>query len=350
MLSLLKRFLLTLILLAVLLSLAGYWWLQGYVQQPLPLQQPVELRVESGSNLTRVLQKLESENSLFGGKPQLAGVRLYARFTGLTDIQAGDYRLQPGVTPAQLLQQLNSGQVVYHQVTLPEGLTAKQWLQRLRRQPYLSSKLNDSELLSFIEGNPYGTSDGNPEGWLFPDSYRYQRGDSIEQILQQSHRAMKETLHKLWQQRDAGLPYQTPYEALIMASIIEKETGVAWERPQIAGVFVRRLQKGMRLQTDPTVIYGLGDSYQGNLTRTHLRQKTAYNTYVIKGLPPTPIANPGADAIHAALHPAEGEALYFVAKGDGSHYFSATLAEHEKAVDKYQRKQRRSDYRSAPGQ
>ncbi|MDM3869731.1 endolytic transglycosylase MltG [Porticoccus sp. W117] len=338
--SLLKRCFIVLALLVVMLSLASYWWLQRYVQQPLPLQQSVELRVESGSNLTRVLQKLEAENALFGGKPQLAGVRVYARLSGLTDIQAGDYRLQPGVTPTQLLQQLNSGQVVYHQVTLPEGLTVKQWLQRLRQQPHLSSELSDSELLAFINGNP--------EGWLFPDSYRYQRGDSIEQILQQSHQAMKETLEKLWQQRDVGLPYQTPYEALIMASIIEKETGVDWERPQIAGVFVRRLQKGMRLQTDPTVIYGLGDRYQGNLTRSHLREKTAYNTYVIKGLPPTPIANPGADAIYAALHPAEGEALYFVAKGDGSHYFSATLAEHEKAVDKYQRKQRRSDYRSAP--
>ncbi|MCV6604581.1 MAG: endolytic transglycosylase MltG, partial [Porticoccaceae bacterium] len=286
--------------------------------------------------------------SLFGGQLQLGGVLVYARLAALTDIQAGDYQLEPGVTPIQLLRQLNSGEVIFHQVTLPEGLTVKQWLQRLRQQPHLKSDLSDAELVEFIGGNTNDNTNDSPEGWLFPDSYRYHRGDSIEQILKQANRAMVGTLEKLWPERDIGLPYQSPYEALIMASIIEKETGVAWERPQIAGVFVRRLQKGMRLQTDPTVIYGLGERYKGNLTRTHLREKTPYNTYVIKGLPPTPIANPGAEAIHAALHPADSSALYFVAKGDGSHYFSATLKEHEQAVEKYQRSQRRSDYRSSP--
>ena len=340
MLSLLKRCLVILVLLVVVVSLAGYWWLQRYLEQPLALQQPLEVRVESGSNLTRVLEQLQAEQTLFGGQPQLGALLIYARLAALADIQAGDYRLEPGVTPEQLLQQLNSGEVIYHQVTLPEGLTVKQWLQRLRQQPHLTTDLNDNQLAALI--------DASPEGWLFPDSYRYQRGDTIEQILQRANRAMEQTLKQLWQERDVGLPYQTPYEALVMASIIEKETGVAWERPQIAGVFVRRLQKGMRLQTDPTVIYGLGDRYDGNLTRAHLRQKTPYNTYTIKGLPPTPIANPGADAIYAALHPAEGETLYFVAKGDGSHYFSKTLQEHEQAVEKYQRSQRRSDYRSAP--
>ena len=158
---------------------------------------------------------------------------------------------------------------------------------------------------------------------------------------------MREVLDNEWQSREDGLPYQSPYEALTLASIVEKETGVGSERSQIAGVFVRRLKKGMRLQTDPTVIYGLGDQYQGNITRRHLKQETPYNTYLIKGLPPTPIAMPGREAIHATLHPAEGDALYFVAKGDGSHYFSATLEEHLQAVRRYQL-QRRSNYRSSP--
>ncbi|UTW46592.1 endolytic transglycosylase MltG [bacterium SCSIO 12696] len=337
----LRRLLVGALIATVLLAIGGYVWLTHLVKQPLSLEEPLEFSVESGSNLTRLLGQLHDQHDLFSSHIQQQSLLLYARFNDLGDIQAGDYRLQPGVTPISLLDKLNSGDVVYHQVTLPEGLTVKQWLAKLRDQPHLQASDSDQELLAAVK-------EANPEGWLFPDSYRYHRGDNAADIVQRAHRTMQQTLTELWQNRAPDLPYQNPYEALVMASIIEKETGVAHERPAIAGVFVRRLQRGMRLQTDPTVIYGLGDSYKGNLTRTHLRQRTAYNTYVIKGLPPTPIANPGAEAIYAALHPADGNALYFVAKGDGSHYFSATLKEHQRAVDQYQRRQRRSDYRSAP--
>jgi UPF0755 protein len=186
------------------------------------------------------------------------------------------------------------------------------------------------------------------EGLFFPDSYRYERGDSDWELLQRAHSALQSVLTQEWAQRAAELPYETPYEALIMASIIEKETGAPEEREQIAGVFVRRLQQGMRLQTDPTVIYGLGESFDGNLLRTHLKDAgNPYNSYRHRGLPPSPIALPGRAAIHAALHPAPGDAMYFVATGDGRHVFSATLAEHQRAVRKYQLR-RKKDYRSSP--
>ena len=188
----------------------------------------------------------------------------------------------------------------------------------------------------------------HPEGWFFPDTYSYSATDSVSDILVQAHGQMQRILDRAWQARDADLPYKTAYEALIMASIIEKETGVTYERPEIAGVFVRRLQRGMRLQTDPTVIYGMGDAYKGNIRRKHLKQLTAYNTYRINGLPPTPIAMPSAAAIEAALHPLPGSSLYFVARGDGSHYFSDSFAEHQRAVRQYQIKQRAQNYQSAP--
>jgi len=186
------------------------------------------------------------------------------------------------------------------------------------------------------------------EGWFYPDTIVFSEGTSDIALLQQGKKKMEEVLSAEWQARAENLPYESPYEALVMASIVEKETGRAEERQEIAGVFVRRLNKGMRLQTDPTVIYGLGDSFQGNLRHRHLRADTPYNTYTRHGLPPSPIALPGQDAIHAALNPASGDTLFFVAKGDGSHYFSKTLAEHERAVNEYQRLKRRKDYRSSP--
>ena len=191
---------------------------------------------------------------------------------------------------------------------------------------------------------------GQPEGFFFPDSYHYARGATDWDIVQRAHAQMRAILEQEWQGRAEDLPYETPYEALIMASIIERETGLPAEREEIAGVFVRRLLLGMRLQTDPTVIYGLGSNFDGNLKRKHLADKgNPYNSYRHSGLPPTPIALPGRADIHAALHPAAGDTLYFVARGDGGHVFSATLAEHEQAVRKYQLR-RKKNYRSSPGQ
>jgi len=231
-------------------------------------------------------------------------------------------------------------------VTLVEGLTFKNFLETLSKQEKIDIALTDK---SFAEIKNFLKLDiEHPEGWFYPDTYQYVSGISDADILLQAHKRMQRVLAEEWEKRAKDLPYKTAYEALIMASIIEKETGVAYERPEIAGVFVRRLQKGMRLQTDPTIIYGLGDSYKGNIRRKHLRQPTPYNTYVINGLPPTPIAMPARAAINAALNPAPGKTLFFVAKGDGSHQFSETLAQHNKAVQKYQIKNRVKEYRSAP--
>jgi UPF0755 protein len=249
-------------------------------------------------------------------------------------IKAGEYALVNGMRPLDLLTMFASGRSIQYPVTLIEGRTFHDAVDSLADSEVLTLELiglSDAELMQRI-----GIEDEHPEGWLFPDTYLVARGSTDVELLQRAHARMKQVLTEEWEGRAEGLPISTPYEALILASIIEKETGIAEERPDIAGVFVRRLQGDMRLQTDPTVIYGMGDDYDGNIRREDLRRETPYNTYVIDGLPPTPIALPGREAIHAALHPAAGDALYFVARGDGSHHFSATLKEHNCAVRRYQ--------------
>ncbi|HET8711947.1 MAG TPA: endolytic transglycosylase MltG, partial [Spongiibacteraceae bacterium] len=242
------------------------------------------------------------------------------------------------------------GHVRTHTLALVEGWTLAQVRAQLDKDTFLQSSLNEvsnTELLSAlgIDKKP----GRNAEGLFFPDTYVFSGSTSDRDILRQAYRRMEKVLDEEWQQRATDLPYQNAYDALIMASIVERETGNASERPAIAGVFVRRLQRGMLLQTDPSVIYGLAAQFDGNLRRRDLENPdNVYNTYQHRGLPPTPIALPGRAAIHAALQPAGGDALYFVAKGDGSHQFSATLAEHEKAVRQFQIKQRRGDYRSRP--
>ena len=316
-----------------------------WLDQPLALDAPVVVELPQGGNLTHFLDDLHESGLL--DHPRW--LRAQARIDGVADkVRAGEYRLEPGITPRLLLEMLVAGRVVVYAVTLVEGMTVAQVLARLQEQPKLETALRGATADSLFGKLGVDAGWSSAEGSFFPDTYQYSRGMSDADILLASHRALHEVLTEEWAGRDAGLPYRTPYEALIMASLVEKETGVAEERQEIAGVFVRRLQKGMLLQTDPAVIYGLGESFDGNLTREHLRAPGPYNTYLNAGLPPSPIALPGRAAIHAALHPAPGSALYFVARGDGSHEFSASLEEHNRAVRKYQLQRRGTTYRSRP--
>ncbi|MNO94102.1 putative aminodeoxychorismate lyase [compost metagenome] len=296
----------------------------------------------SGYTPGHLLARLQDEEVLHGA----LWLRLYWRFNlSGQALHSGEYRLQPGMSGADLLELWARGDVVQYDVTLVEGWTFRQVRELLARQPKIERTLDglsDEEVMARL-----GQPGVYPEGRFFPDTYRYVRGMRDVDLLKQAYKRMEGILGEEWQKRARGLPYREPYQALIMASLVEKETGVPQERGQIAGVFVRRLQKSMLLQTDPTVIYGMGERYAGKITRDDLRKPTPYNTYVTPGLPPTPIALPGREAIHAALNPADGQSLYFVARGDGSHVFSDNLDDHNKAVQEYQLK-RRSDYRSSP--
>jgi UPF0755 protein len=233
---------------------------------------------------------------------------------------------------------LVSGKTLTHSITFPEGWTFRQWREQMASHPALVHTLKGLSDEAVMER--LGHPGVHPEGRFFPDTYLFPRGFSDLQLLQWAWRRMEEELADAWRERDKGLPLKTSYEALILASIIEKETGMPSERREIAGVFIRRLKKGMKLQTDPTVIYGMGREYAGNIRRKDLKKDTPYNTYVHAGLPPTPICMPGRESLQAAVHPAAGKAFYFVARGDGSHQFSATLREHNRAVRKYQLKRK----------
>lgn len=302
----------------------------------------VIVQIKPGTSFTHLARQLRQQQLISN---QLVFV-LYGRLLGHSNkIQAGEYAITAGTTPVQLLNQFVSGAVTQYTFSIIEGWSFRQLMQAVSDNTVLENTLAGLDDAAIMER--LGYKGEHPEGRFFADTYTFSKADRDIDILQRAYQKMEQVLADEWSTRDKELPYKNAYEALIMASIVEKETGLAAERKKIAGVFVRRLQKNMRLQTDPTVIYGLGDQYQGNLTRKHLLQTTPYNTYRVAGLPPTPIAMPGWEAIHAALHPAAGSSLYFVAKGDGSHYFSETLAEHTSAVKKYQW-QRVEDYRSAP--
>jgi UPF0755 protein len=307
-------------------------------------EQGLVFTVVPGDSLGTVVDRLHTAGVL--AYPRLT--MLYGRWTGLDlQIKPGEYLLTQSATAESMLLLLQSGNVIQRQVTLPEGITLANALHILAQQEQLEKILegpNDPRILELIKPH------SNPEGLFFPDTYSFIRSDTDWSILQRAHSAMRTVLQKEWDARVSSLPYKTPYEALIMASIIERETGIPEEREKIAGVFVRRLQKAMLLQTDPTVIYGLGVKFDGNLQRKHLSEDSnSYNTYRHPGLPPTPIALPGRAAIHAAMHPDIGNSLYFVARGDGGHVFSETLSEHNNAVQQYQL-QRREDYISTPEQ
>nr|WP_314635317.1 endolytic transglycosylase MltG [uncultured Janthinobacterium sp.] len=261
---------------------------------------------------------------------------LLARIEGKTSkIKAGSYELKPGTSPQRLITQLARGEFAQESLTIIEGWTFKQMRQAMASHPALkhdTANLSDKELMAKISPEYM-----LPEGLFFPDTYLFAKGASEMQIFKQAHTALIGRLSEAWFKRDPALPYKNPYEALIMASIVEKETGQKSERAMIAGVFVNRMKTGMLLQTDPTVIYGMGDSYQGKIRKRDLEADTPYNTYTRGGLPPTPIALPGAQSLTAALAPARTQALYFVARGDGTSQFSANLPDHNRAVNQYQR-------------
>jgi len=329
------------VLAGLLLGLA-YWQQNNALQQPLKLTQEQLLDVQSGASPTGVLNRLQAEGVI----KDAFWLRLYWRFNlSGQALQSGEYRMTPGMDARSLLGLWERGEVVQYSLTLVEGWNFRQVRAALGKQPKLEQtlgNLSDSELMAKI-GHP----NVFPEGRFFPDTYRYTRGMTDAELLKQAYNRLDDVLQEEWEKRAADVPYVDPYQALIMASLVEKETGVPQERGQIAGVFVRRLQMGMLLQTDPTVIYGLGERYNGKITRAFLKEATPYNTYVISGLPPTPIAMVGREAIHAAMNPVPGNSLYFVARGDGSHVFSADLDAHNAAVKEFQLK-RRADYRSSP--
>jgi UPF0755 protein len=298
----------------------------------------VRIEIASGVSLTGVANDLRDRGLL--DAPWL--LALYGRYTGdATRIRAGEYELEPGTTPRTLLAKLVAGQIFLHQLTIIEGSRFRDVIAAVRAHPAIApGSLGADELMAAL-----GAPGVHPEGQFFPDTYRFPRGTSDVDLLRQARTALLQHLTTAWEKRRPDIEIGSEYEALILASIIEKETALASERRLISGVFHERLRRGMRLQTDPTVIYGLGDGYDGNLRRQDLERDTPYNTYTRNGLPPTPIALPGAAAIDAAVDPERTDAVYFVATGlgDGSHRFSATLEEHERAVDEYLRRLRSAD-------
>jgi UPF0755 protein len=328
---------------AGLLTLAWLAYdIQQFMSEPMNVpEQGLVIKVDQGSNLTRIAYHLQREQVI--NKPRY--LTWYARWTSQANkIHIGEYKLEQGATPLALLESISKGDVIQYSLTIVEGWTFKQMLEAINNNEYVEHTLNDlsNEQIMAKLGHP----GEHPEGRFMPDTYHFPRGINDLVLLERAYQSMSAYLEKQWQSRDVGIPIKTPYEALILASIVEKETGLASERPAIAGVFSRRLIKRMRLQSDPTVIYGMGDRFKGNIRRSDLKNDTPYNTYRNFGLPPTPIALPGRDAINAVLSPAEGDALYFVSKGDGSHYFSATLQEHNNAVIKYQLKGKKKPFSS----
>lgn len=314
---------------------AGWRDLQQNLDRPVALAAPEIFEIAPGTSVTRLANAFVAR----GWLRHSLYLRVEALDTGLARrIQAGFYELRPGESLRDMLKRFAAGDVKTYAVTFVEGSTVAELLRQTAALPGLRHELQDMTPAAVMAA--LGTAGQPLEGWLFPSTYYYQHASTDQALLTRAHRQMVYTLDRLWRDRAEDLPYATPYEALIMASIIEKETALPDERRQIAGVFVRRLARGMRLQTDPTVIYGLGSAFDGNLRRVDLERDTPYNTYVRSGLPPTPICVPGAASIEASLHPAPGDALYFVARGDGSHVFSSTLAEHNAAVREYQLRRR----------
>lgn len=324
----------TLLVLAVIAAIAvfaGYRYWESRIEAPIAVAEDTLYEVPRGAGYNRVVADLAAQDIIADDW----AFRLLTRLEpdAVPSLRAGEYMLRPEMSGRELLALLGSDQVVTYPLTIPEGWTFRQMRQRLASAPKLNHRtadLSDAQVMALL-----GREEVHPEGWFFPDTYRYHKGMSDIEILAQALQRMEAMLDEVWAERDDDLTIETPYEALIMASLIERETGAPEERREIAGVFKRRMEQGMRLQTDPTVIYGMGERYEGRITRADLQEATPYNTYVINGMPPTPIAMPGRAALAAAVNPLPGETLYFVSRGDGTHHFSRTLREHNNAVNRY---------------
>ena len=319
----------------VIIALVGWWLYQDLRTQldaPLNINSPEQFVIAPGMPLRAVAEEITAR----GWFKHPRYLQLEGRLQGVeTSIKAGEYLLEPGITARSLLDMIVAGRVAQHALTIPEGWTFRQIIDALHAHPYIKRTLRATtpERVMLEIGYPGYAA----EGRFFPDTYYFPAGSSDRDFLRRALTRMETVLNEEWERRAPGLPYRSPYQALIMASLIEKETAVPEERELVAGVFVRRLKQNMKLQTDPTVIYALGESFDGNLRRRDLKVDSPFNTYRYRGLPPTPIAAAGRAAIRAALQPKPGEALYFVATEDnGRHHFSRTLAEHNRAVVKYQ--------------
>lgn len=326
------------IILPCLVVAAGFWFAQQQLQQPLSLKQPILFEVKRGMHARTVLEELHAA----GAELNVSQAYIISRIMDdPSRLQAGVYQLTQTDSLQVLWRKLRQGDQYLFRVALIEGRTVHEWLQVLATaeqvtRPLQFANKHDAaqqvaQLLEFDVASA--------EGWFFPDTYSYLAGTSVLDILRQAHQRMVDELARTWQQRADNLPYKNAYELLVMASIIEKETGLKGERKRVSSVFINRLNSGMRLQSDPTTIYGV-EPFDGNLTRVHLREETAFNTYRIGGLPPTPIAMPSKASLEAAAHPEDTDYYYFVADGSGGHVFSKNLTEHNRAVNRYQRNQR----------
>lgn len=335
-----KKLALLILLLAVVFALISGWTAQRFLQSPVAVPADgLVYEIRPGVPFATISRELGEAGVI--ERPTI--FRWYARLTDQASrVHAGRYRVEPGITPIQLLRKFMEGRVELYAFTIVEGWTFSELIRALASHPAVQGSLTYDDWPTLL--GDLGSEATHPEGLFLPETYRFPYGTSNSAVLRQAYDLMQSALQNEWQDRAADLPLASPYEALILASIIEKETGRPDERERIAGVFVRRLQKGMRLQTDPTVIYGIGSEFDGNITRRHLQTDTEYNTYTRGGLPPTPIALPGRAAIHAALNPAAGTELFFVATGlgDGSHVFSDTIEQHNAAVQEYLKQLRRS--------
>lgn len=325
-----KKIVLMLLIIFVSTTFIANTLLQQSIKQPIHLTKPTLFTVKKGDSLHSVTQQFVNKGWLVNTFWLKAYVRLHPE---LSKLKIGTYQLEANSELLAVLTKLVEGKEHQFSMTFVEGSTFKEWLNQLAKAPHIHHTLKNKSVEDILQ--QLNISQSHPEGLFFPETYAYTANTTDKKILLRAHQKMNDVLAQQWQARQANLPYKTRYEALIMASIIEKESGVHAEQPVIASVFVNRLNKKMRLQTDPTVIYGLGERYKGDIKYKHLKEKTPYNTYRINGLTPTPIAMPGIKAINAALQPAQTEYFYFVSNGYGQHTFSRTLAEHNKAVKVY---------------